>query len=360
MLTLQLSSCSKSDDMKIINEEEVDIIEKDITVKNGVLKLKNWDIVNHLKETLTDQEKINFLATQCMTLNSAAYYYHCAETDLCENVNTIDLANKLNEKYPSCINISIEDDGSSYLKYTSEMPSLAWLLNENNQVIIQNVLYTFDENKQTLKFPNELKQKPSFDSRNVTVNWIDNQTVEFTKKKLKSLISPTGMVLRKYAWNGKYRLQAALAVNELRIASYKKYHDDKGKWETRRGIEASLEFKQDKKNWLGWWRVKTNASYKAHKLRVWSLIGEWQADDVFEYPLDVENGIDYTYSGKKYASSGYWYLFSLARIIYHDEEDYYENLLQIHKCARLHINLKVESFKVPDGFHMIYAGQYEL
>ncbi len=276
-----LWGCERSitDEIAPAKEKENDICSSpgpDFINTGDLLHFKNWKTVENLSTSLNEDEKLNYFNESPSSFKSAAYYYDKALSDLYENDNTLAFVNQLKTKYPGCIKIEMLPDSSANLVFTSNARSLTWILNQNNQVIVDSAVYTFNAGKQTIEFLRELKEKPVFDTDGANVVWVSDNKVEITTSTLKSLISTPGTrLVRKHKWNGKYRLQAALSIEHLWVGNPTTYNKKLNKWQTRQIRRLWVHYKQDRKMWYGWTKKPTTFQYKVKSLRVRDFSGAW-------------------------------------------------------------------------------------
>ena len=350
-LLVFFTACENANIMKeITNSQQADItLEsskcKHIKCINGILHVDNIDVLDSLSTTLADSAKLSYFDEFSSEFKSAACYYDNALNELYEKDNTNDLVNQLNKQYPKCIEIKMLPDSSVHLGYSHHAIRVAWLLNENNQVVIDSAIYTFARNKQTIEYLYEIKEKPDVFVENADIRWVSNNKVEIVFPQLKSLLNPPYMLVRGYKWSGKHRLQAALFLYpEVYYGGARKYDEGRREWYTKQWNILKICFKQDRKMWYGWTKKKTTFSYELKMLYVSNNGGTWNDN----WPQN--------WTDSRYGKEGIMNIFNKERRVYHGNDKYgFDDLPEDQKEMQLTVSVDVKSGAVSTPFNLFYS-----
>ena len=269
---MMLSGCEDSDYSPIENTKDDNT---NIQIIDGVVHIKDWNTIDSLNSYLNEDEKLDFFSIKSPSFKSANHYYNSALDDLYTNDNTPEFVNSIKNKYPECIILEMLPDSSADLSYTSGAYQLSWILNKNNQIVVDSIIYTFATSKQTIEFLQVPENKPIITAENANVAWVSDSKVEITRTTLKSILKPSGTLVRGHKWDGKHRLQAALTVHHNWIGNHITYDKAKNLWNVRQSREIRVHFKQDRKMWYGWTKKPTNFTYSLQNLKINNIGGVW-------------------------------------------------------------------------------------
>ncbi|MCG8578991.1 MAG: hypothetical protein MI866_03700 [Bacteroidales bacterium] len=340
-IKLDIEEATSNKENKLLIEE---ITENQIKYINGIIHIPNADIIDTLNYMVDKEMKLDYLNKIFPSFKSTEYYFSKALNDLYENDNTVDYINYLKGQYPNCIKIEMLADSSANVEYTHQAHDLAWLLNKNNQIVIDSALYTFYPYAQTIEYLQKLDEKPIFNIDDAQITWVSDNKVSIVFNQLKSLIKAPNMLVRGHRWDGKHRLQAALHVhNVYALPVRSKYDNQLNEWYMSQVKQLRVVFKQDRKMWYGWTKKPTNFSYELKMLYVSNYGGTWT--DVFPQ----------NWTGSWYGREDYLVIFDKRRRVYHGDRDGYKNLPTEKKDLHLTVSVDVKSGQVPEKFNLFYS-----